>query len=90
MALGTAGRHRSIVEENDADGLKEFVMPYAAHLECEMDILIAENTILLEKRVMISINCAGPTPSLSSIQPSLTASIELHQNIPDLFMIICF
>jgi hypothetical protein len=48
LALGIAGRHRSIVEENDAYGLKEPVMPYAAHLECEMDILNTENTILLE------------------------------------------
>jgi hypothetical protein len=43
-----AARHRSIVEENDAYGLKESVMPYAIHLEREMDILNAENTILLE------------------------------------------
>jgi hypothetical protein len=43
-----AARHRSIVEENDAYGLKESVMPYATHLEREMDILNAENTILLE------------------------------------------
>jgi len=48
LELGMAARHRSIVEENDVYGLKEPVMPYATHLECEMDILNAENAILLE------------------------------------------
>jgi len=48
LELGIAGRHRSIVEENDAYGLKEPVMPYATHLEYEMDVINAENTILLE------------------------------------------
>jgi len=48
LALGMAGRHRSIVEGNDAYELKEPSIPYATHLECEMDILNAENTILLE------------------------------------------
>jgi hypothetical protein len=43
-----AARHRSIVEKNDVSGLKEPVMPSAADLECEMDILNAENTLLLE------------------------------------------
>jgi hypothetical protein len=48
LALGIAGQHRSIVEVNDAYGLKEAVIPYPTHLKCEMDILNAENTILLE------------------------------------------
>jgi hypothetical protein len=48
LALGIAGRHRSIVEENDAYGLKEPVMPYATHMEYEVDVINAENTILLE------------------------------------------
>ena len=46
-------RYRSIVEENDAYGLKEAVMPYATQLEYEMDILSAKNTILIERIVMI-------------------------------------
>ena len=47
-ALGIAGRHKSLVEDNEAYALGESIMPYTIHLECEMSALSCENTVLLK------------------------------------------
>jgi putative transposase len=47
-ALGIAGRHRTVMTENDAYTLKEPVISYDVYLEHEMNALSDNNTILLE------------------------------------------
>jgi putative transposase len=48
LALGVAGRHKSVIEERDVYALKEPSMTYTVDFAPKMEVLSAESTVFLE------------------------------------------